>query len=109
MGQQSTYHAPKAVAGELEVSPATLRRWSQKFSDYLSPEANSSGPGRSHRRYTDDDLAILRIIKEFMNNGMTYEQVHQQLANLFAISPEQTAGMPPELFITMASIALPPF
>ena len=80
MSEETTYHAPQAVAGELDVSPATLRRWSQKFSDYLSQQATSSGRGKSHRRYTDNDLTTLRIVKELMSNGMTYEQVHQQLA-----------------------------
>jgi DNA-binding transcriptional MerR regulator len=93
MSEQITYHAPQSVAGELDVSPATLRRWSQKFSNYLSSEASSSGRGRSHRRYTDGDLTILRIIKELMNNGMTYEQVNQQLAHM---SPEETVDVPPK-------------
>jgi DNA-binding transcriptional MerR regulator len=80
MSKETIYHTPQAVAGELDVSPATLRRWSEKFSDYLSREATSSGRGKSHRRYTDNDLTTLRIVKELMSNGMTYEQVHQQLA-----------------------------
>jgi DNA-binding transcriptional MerR regulator len=96
MSEQTTYHAPQTVAGELEVSPATLRRWSQKFSDYLSSEASSSGRGRSHRRYTDGDLTILRIIKELMNNGLTYEQVNQQLTMQFAVFQEQSGNMPSE-------------
>jgi DNA-binding transcriptional MerR regulator len=94
--QTTTYHAPQTVAGELDVSPATLRRWSQKFSDYLSSEASSSGRGRSHRRYTDSDLTILHIIKELMNSGMTYEQVNQQLAMQFAIFQEQSTHVSPE-------------
>jgi DNA-binding transcriptional MerR regulator len=80
MSKETIYHTPQAVAGELDVSPATLRRWSQKFSDYLSQQATNSGRGKSHRRYTDNDLTTLRIVKELMSNGMTYEQVHQQLA-----------------------------
>jgi DNA-binding transcriptional MerR regulator len=95
MSQQSTYHAPKAVAGELEVSAATLRRWSQKFSDYLSSEATTSGRGRSHRRYTEGDLTILRIIKELMDKGLTYDQVQRELATLFSVSTGQTTPLQP--------------
>lgn len=96
MSEETTYHAPQAVAGELDVSPATLRRWSQKFSDYLSQQATSSGRGKSHRRYTDNDLTTLRIIQELMNNGMTYEQVHQQLAVHFAVLEGVQTGVSPE-------------
>jgi DNA-binding transcriptional MerR regulator len=97
MSKETTYHTPQAVAGELDVSAATLRRWSEKFSDYLSQEATSSGRGRSHRRYTDNDLTTLRIVKELMSNGMTYEQVHQQLAvHVAMLEGVQAAGVSPE-------------
>jgi len=90
MSEETTY-TPQNIAGELDVSPATLRRWSQRFVDFLSPEATSSEDGRTHRRYTDDDLTTLRIVKELMNNGMTYEQVHQHLSTRFV------AGTEPEI------------
>lgn len=75
---------PQAVTGELDISPATLRRWADEFADFLSPEANSEA-GRSHRRYTDQDVAVLGTVKELMNDGMTYEQVRRQLA--FRVNP----------------------
>lgn len=79
MNESSTYRLPQAVARELDVSPATLRRWSDEFADYLSRSADSA-QGRSHRRYSEQDMATLTLVKELMNNGMTYEQVRQQLA-----------------------------
>lgn len=79
MNESSTYRLPQAVARELDVSPATLRRWSDEFADYLSQGADSA-QGRSHRRYSEQDIATLILVKELMNNGMTYEQVRQQLA-----------------------------
>ncbi|GIK40629.1 MAG: MerR family transcriptional regulator [Chloroflexi bacterium] len=79
MNESSTYRLPQAVARELDVSPATLRRWSDEFADYLSQGADSA-QGRSHRRYSEQDIATLTLVKELMNNGMTYEQVRQQLA-----------------------------
>lgn len=78
MSNQSTLRTPQAVTSELDISPATLRRWADEFCDYLSVEANSAD-GRSHRRYTNQDMETLRSIKELMNNGLTYEQVRQQL------------------------------
>jgi len=96
MSEQANYLTPQAMSKELEVSSATLRRWSQRFSDYLSAEATGSDEGRSHRRYTEDDLITLRLVKELMNNGMTYEQVHQQLTDQFTISREQPSSALPE-------------
>lgn len=84
MSKQAMFQTPQVVAAELDVSSATLRRWSEEFADYLSPEAGPT-KGRSHRRYTDDDIATLGVVKELMNNGMTYTQVRKQLAEQFAI------------------------
>ena len=70
--------SPYDVAQELNISPATLRRWSREFASHLSQEADS-GDNRSHRRYTDGDVATLHVIKELMSSGMTYENVRQQL------------------------------
>jgi len=78
MSAQTVLRSPYDVAQELNISPATLRRWSREFAGYLSQEADS-GENRSHRRYTDGDIATLHIIKELMSNGMTYENVRQQL------------------------------
>jgi DNA-binding transcriptional MerR regulator len=64
-----------------------LRRWSDEFTDYLSESAGNS-KGRSHRRYTGADLNTLKIIKELMNDGLTYEQVRQHLNNQAVVSVE---------------------
>lgn len=70
--------SPNLVAKELDISAATLRRWSDEFTNYLSIGAGAA-KGRSHRRYTNNDVEILCVIKDLMNKGMTYEQVRQQL------------------------------
>ena len=87
------YYPPQVVARELDISPATLRRWSDEFADYLSGEATSAN-GRSHRRYTDSDRITLMTIKDLMNNGLTYEQVRQQLANQYRVPLEHTVPIP---------------
>ncbi len=94
MSKESAFLTPQAVARELDVSPATLRRWADEFSDYLSQKA-ASAQGRSHRRYTDEDLETLLAVKELMNSGMTYEQARQQLAQ-FTAPPEQDESISPE-------------
>jgi len=70
--------SPKSVAKELDISAATLRRWSDEFTHYLSIGAGAS-KGRAHRRYTHSDVNTLHAIKDFMNKGMTYDQVRNHL------------------------------
>ena len=92
MSNQSAFRAPQAVVAELEVSSATLRRWSDEFADHLSAEASST-QGRSHRRYSDDDLETLHLIKELRDSGLTYDQVRQQLALQLGVESDRTAGI----------------
>jgi DNA-binding transcriptional MerR regulator len=79
MSNTSRYRQPQEVASRLEVSPSTLRRWSEEFSDFLSPEADSS-EGKQHRRYSDEDLATFITVKGLMSEGLTYEQVRERLS-----------------------------
>ena len=75
----SRYRQPQELAARHEVSPSTLRRWSDEFAEFLSPEASSS-EGKQHRRYSDDDLATFITVKGLMADGMTYDQVRERLA-----------------------------
>ncbi|MCB0193289.1 MAG: MerR family transcriptional regulator [Anaerolineae bacterium] len=75
-----TYQSPQGVAKQLDISPASLRRWSDEFTDFLSKGAGADKE-RSHRRYLESDVETLNEIKELMSNGMTYEQVRQQLTD----------------------------
>lgn len=88
MDEQFMFQLPHVVARELDISSATLRRWSDEFADFLSAEAGPAD-GRSHRRYTEGDLATLSTIKNLMNNGLTYEQVRQELISHRPASPPQ--------------------
>lgn len=80
MSEQSSLWSGQSVAKELDISVASLRRWTDEFTDYLS-EGAGSAKNRSHRRYTDRDVRILKIIKELMNDGLTYEQVRKHLVD----------------------------
>ena len=77
MSEELIHRAPQTVARELDISLSTLRRWSDEFSAYLSTTAGAAG--QAHRRYLDSDITTLLTIKNWVNEGMTYEQVHQQL------------------------------
>jgi DNA-binding transcriptional MerR regulator len=80
MNTETKFRTPQLMMSELDISAATLRRWSEEFADYVSAEAGATEGGR-HRRYTEEDLATLTVVKELMNEGMTYEQVRQQLSH----------------------------
>jgi DNA-binding transcriptional MerR regulator len=72
------YRLPSEVASQLGISPSTLRRWSNEFSDFLSDAAGrpESYTGKSaHRRYLDEDLETLMTIKGLLGEGQTYIQV----------------------------------
>ncbi|MCS7221867.1 MAG: MerR family transcriptional regulator [Anaerolineae bacterium] len=77
---------PAEVAARLGISTSTLRRWSQRFSEFLSSDAG--GPDSAadadgiHRRYTDEDLTTLLMIKGLLAEGFTYQQVERRLAAL---------------------------
>ena len=97
MSKQAISYTPQVVATELDISSATLRRWSDEFADHLSLEAGST-QGRSHRRYTDDDIAILKVVKELMNEGMTYAQVREKLADQPDLWPDSSTTVSMENF-----------
>src|SRR4051794_4805253 len=73
---------PKEVQDSLGVSAPTLRRWSEKFEDFLSPAAATStteSGGSAQRRYSDDDVRIFRTVKRLLDNGKTYEEANRAL------------------------------
>jgi DNA-binding transcriptional MerR regulator len=80
------YRLPSEVANQLQVSPSTLRRWSNEFASFLSDAAGrpSSEPegGTSHRRYSDGDLETLMTVKGLLAEGLTYVQVGKRLEAL---------------------------
>jgi DNA-binding transcriptional MerR regulator len=87
------YRLPNEVANQLQISPSTLRRWSNEFSDFLSDAAGrpqaATGGQTAHRRYTDEDLETLMTIKGLLTEGLTYIQVGKRLE---ALRLRQTAS-----------------
>ena len=83
---EQNFHQPAEVAARLGVSTSTLRRWSQRFSEFLSPDArepaNSVDADGTHWHYTDEDLTTLLMIKGLLAEGFTYQQVERRLTAL---------------------------
>lgn len=64
------------VAGELGVSPPTLKNWAKEFAGFLS----APGPlTDGMRRFTDDDQLVLKRIKDHLAGGLTLEETAAQL------------------------------
>jgi DNA-binding transcriptional MerR regulator len=73
-------YLPGEVAQKLAIAPATLRLWSNKFSEFLSSGAGSrNGKNRIQRRYTEEDLECLKQIKFLLGQGKTYSQALHQI------------------------------
>jgi DNA-binding transcriptional MerR regulator len=72
------YKSPQEVAARLDVPSSTLHEWSDEFLDFLSDSA-SSQPEARRRQYSDQDITRLLIVKDYMTDGLTYEEVRQRL------------------------------
>jgi DNA-binding transcriptional MerR regulator len=67
------------TAGELGVSPNTLKRWTRDFAPFLSPTGPVSNDGTG-RRFTAEDFVVLGQIKEQLASGLSTEEVVEQLS-----------------------------
>ncbi len=65
------------AANELTISLNTLKRWAQDFGEFLSPSGGVNN-GAS-RRFTSDDIALLRRVKEQLASGLGTDEVIEQL------------------------------
>ena len=71
---------PSKIIAQLEITPITLRRWCAYHKAHLSPGAN---PGEGvTRRFTGRDLSVLTHVRSLRDQGLTTEQINEQLAGL---------------------------
>ncbi len=66
------------VATELGVSSSMLRRWSKDFGTFLSPNGAVGSDG-TNRRFSEEDIVVLRRIKEQLAGGSSTDEVVEQL------------------------------
>jgi len=65
---------PKQISESLTVPTSTLRRWALRFQAHLSPHT----PGK-HREYTISDMDTLRKVRDWLADGMTYDDIESKL------------------------------
>ncbi len=96
------------VATELGVSSSTLRRWTKDFGPFLSPSGAVAGDG-ANRRFSDDDMVVLRRVKEQLAGGASTDEVVDQLqsegrgetAALTTTSPDGALSNPNAAFVLL--------
>lgn len=76
------------VAAELDISPSTLRRWTERFASFLSESAVRNGRG-STREYTEDDLIVLTAINTMRERGWDDDAIEAALLSERARAQEQ--------------------
>jgi len=79
---------PSEVSQQLEIPPATLRRYVSLFGEHLSEEATAP----RGRQFGDADLATLARIRAMLSEGSSVDDVHEALRT--GTVPEVEGGRP---------------
>jgi DNA-binding transcriptional MerR regulator len=66
---------PGQISNTLQVSPATVRRWSARFARHLTPHIAGK-----KRTYSVDDLAVLTRVRDLSALGTSLDQIDQALS-----------------------------
>lgn len=64
------------LATELGISAQTLKNWTRDFTPFLSAPG---AMGDANRRFTDDDVFVLRRIKDHLAAGLTFDETAEEL------------------------------
>jgi len=67
----------------LDVAPGTLRRWTQRFADFLGQPAQQDDP-----LFSQADADLLGLIRGMLAEGQSYEQIAHRLGVLVAAQQE---------------------
>jgi len=79
---------PKEARKSLMIPASTLRRWSNEFSDHLSPHEKGD-----HRTYTTTDLDTLFKIKKMLDDSLRYDDIHSKLNAIEKPSEQESSLM----------------
>ena len=93
--QQMHYRIGEASAqlGLHDKNSNTLRSWVEEFKDFLGASANPE-PGKP-RFFTEDDLRVLRTIRDLRANHLPYNEIRARLEQGTYAVEQQTTGAEP--------------
>lgn len=80
-----TGYSPDQVSTMIDVSPATLRRYAHEYAEFLSDRARDTS---KRRRYTDEDIIVLKKIRLLVREKKTPDEI-RQLIPLIEDAPEE--------------------
>lgn len=86
-------YTPKQVADSLNLSSTTIRIYSAKWADYLSPAANPEAG--QPRQYSEEDLAVLTTIAALRDNQATAAHIRAALDAGQRLEPVRPVKEPP--------------
>lgn len=80
-----------ALLGLQDKNSNTLRSWVEEFNDYLGASANPEH-GRP-RFFTEDDLRVLRTVRDLRTNHLPYSEIKARLAQgAYAVEQPKAEG-----------------
>lgn len=68
------YYTPAQVQEMLNIPPSTLRFYSKRFANLLTPKGE-----RKHRLYTDQDIATIKIIRDLAKAGTPLDLIESKI------------------------------
>lgn len=87
--ERLTMYNPAAVSEMLNLPPSTLRRLAGQFADLLSETARIAG---KKRKYTDDDVLLLKRISQYTRQKKTPEEI-RKLLTIVEPEPEKSNAL----------------
>ena len=84
-----TQYPPRHLVNLLNVSGTTVRRWSEVYHRHLSPFATTAP-----RRYTEQDVAVMRRVKALSDSGMREKEIDNLLDQSEPLPPTEPPTEP---------------
>ena len=82
-------YPPRHLVNLLNVSGTTIRRWSEVYHRHLSPSATTAP-----RRYTEQDVAVMRRVKALSDSGMREKEIDNLLDEVEPLPPAEPPTTP---------------
>lgn len=82
------HQKPGEVSKVLGVTGVTVRHYVKEFRQFLSAGATSD----TNRKFTPEDVQVLKVARSLLSEGFTYEEVRHQLEERLPLEGEVWTG-----------------